>query len=83
MEDGVRVIVDLDRYEQLIATEANFDTLTNVLFETATLNWKRDALEFDAGIVRDFMQGLYASWYKTKVQKLVEEIYGTQDKTAE
>ena len=42
MEDGVRVIVDLDRYEQLIATEANFDTLTNVLFETATLNWKRD-----------------------------------------
>ena len=82
-EETARVIVDLDRYEQLIATEANFDTLTSLLFSTAQLNWKHDALVFDGTTVNDLMKGMYPAWYKTTFNKLHEELYGTQDKTAE
>lgn len=77
--DDTKVIVDIDRYEQLVTAEANFDMLVRMALAGASLNYRKDELDFDTSDIRLILKGAAYWMYNSRLEELLKPYETTTD----
>lgn len=83
MDEGIKVLVDLERYTELIIAEEHYNNIINMAMDGATLSsWKKDELDIDTTKIESYIKMVESGrlgYIKTKLQmkkrqaELVEE----------
>lgn len=83
MDEGIKVLVDLERYTELIIAEEHYNNIINMAMDGATLSsWKKDELDIDTTKIESYIKMVESGrlgYIKTELQmkkrqaELVEE----------
>lgn len=69
----VKVLVDLDRYEELIKREAHYNNIVKAAIRGAKLGWKDGVLDLAMSDVEDYLQVVEADEIRAKLLILETE----------
>ena len=72
MPEDVKVIVPIDRYEQLIEEETKLNLIAELIFKEAELNWRKDDLEISGQVLKPTFRAMFPAWYKSTLESRLD-----------